>query len=297
MLILIDFVDLGVVNIYMKWIFFLFAVVFGGVGVGVFFGLILPDYRDANIAKTGTLIPGAEAYEKSSNLTVNDVSYYRIHFRYQKSDGNWKEGKTNSGYTSFQADQIIARGTIDIKVKGNRAVAADFQKAPGTGFLWIFVIVFGGVGVGMGVAFFMLLMVSVHAARIRMRGMEGEGYYIGSSVGMYVNDVPRYKLVFGFKTATGEEHVQKTPTKYHGWQVDELQRMERFKVKYLGTKAIVFEQIKFNSGRAGQTSENFSKSPIGSSSQLPPQSQPPVSKRCEWCGAARENKVCGYCGN
>lgn len=294
---LIDFVDLFMVNLFMKWVFLLFAIVFGGVGFGIFFGLVLPDYRDIDIAKTGTLVL-AEATGAGSNLIVNDVSYYHIFYKYQDKSGKWIEGKTNPAYTHTQVRQILDGDRIvEIRVKGGRAVAADFKGTPGTGFLWIFVIAFGGVGLGMGVAFVLAMMVSVRATRIRLRGIEGEGYYINSWSNLTVNGTPMYKLEFGFKTAAGEEYVQRTPSKYQRWQVMALENMGQFKIKYLGKRAIVYDRIKYDSINDSNVIENTSNNTKQPLPQPSYQEQLQPSKRCEWCGAIKKSRKCDFCGN
>jgi hypothetical protein len=275
----------------MKWMFLLFAVVFGGVGFGMLFGLVLPEYRDRHISNNGNLRV-AVVEDISSNMSVNEVPYYRIHFRYEGKGGVWINGKTNSAYTRFQAEQIKQKGEINIRVSGNRAVADDFKGTPGHGFFWIFVIAFGGVGIGMGTAFVWMLMVSLIAGRVRLRGFDGEGYYIDSRSGIVVNGVPRYKLEFGFKTASGQDFVMKTPSKYSGWQVDALRNMGTFRIKYLGKHAIITEKITWGA-RDNRKHNAQGRANLGQQMQQ----QPPVRKRCEFCGAVRKDNVCGYCGN
>ena len=125
------------------------AVVFAGIAAGLFFGFLFPNQRDAAIAKRTDLpIIEATVTHISGNLTVNGTPYFRIHFAYE-IDGKEFTGKTNSGYTSAQANSAIEIGTINIKTDGKRTVAAEYSETPGLWVLWFITLPFGLVGVGM----------------------------------------------------------------------------------------------------------------------------------------------------
>lgn len=231
----------------------LFAVTFGGVGFGVLFGMVMPEYYGAAIARDGEL-KSAIITGVYSNLEVNGEPFYSIHFVWFDDDGNENHGSTNAAYSQWEirsSGYVIGEDFL-VRVKNGRAVADDYRMSEGHGFMWIFVVAFGAVGVGMGTAFIVLLLRDFRNAAIAINGHNSTGKFISASVGMYVNNVPKYKMTFSFLDSAGVEHIVNTGTRWNQYEIEALENMGTFDVRYMGRHATVKkESITYTNKRTG----------------------------------------------
>jgi len=129
------------------WFKLLFAVVFGGVAIGILFGLMLPDMRSANIANNESITPvQATVVGIQGGVTINDVPHFRIRL---DVDGINGEMRTGYWFTQSEANSFVSIGTVSVRVRGDRVAIVGTSPPSGMGFLWIFIAAFGAVGAGM----------------------------------------------------------------------------------------------------------------------------------------------------
>ena len=134
-------------------IFFLFAIVFGGAGVGMLVGgIIISDFalagfssifiavgvgfgvaiglqfrkisRIRRVVKNGTESIGY--FESSSiSVTVNNVPYYKIRFSYNDNNGQPHMTRTMKTYTWGEVERLRSMGQFRIKFYNNWAVISE----------------------------------------------------------------------------------------------------------------------------------------------------------------------------
>jgi DNA-directed RNA polymerase subunit RPC12/RpoP len=269
----------------MPFIFLLFAVVFGGAAVGMFFGLIVPEWRMQSIAKNGyereAIVEGMH-----SNLEVNGQPYYHIVFRWEDNNGVWRTNKSSPSYTRWQAEQIVNQGTVTIKTRGTRAVLMPYVKSPNMSFLPWLLLPFFGVGVGMGTAFGVSIVRVFRNKSIARRGTESVGVYIDHGVGYYMNNDPMHFIRFHFTDSQGAQHEVKTASNYRSFDAQELRREKEFPIKYRGKRAVIMRNWK-----AAPPARNTGK-------QNAPTQPEQQGVRCDYCGlfnGPRSNR-CSACG-
>jgi hypothetical protein len=141
---------------------------FGGIGAGVFFGVLKPPMDARRILRNGVETTAA-IISLHSNHTINDVPYYFLKLSFINSEGEEITVETNSLYSErFISDQKIAaynkatgkydtvtQETVRIKYIGKKAVLRSYVPDKTDNWLWVFPIVFGAIG-----AFFLIAMVA-----------------------------------------------------------------------------------------------------------------------------------------
>lgn len=114
---------------------FMVLLIFGGVGVGMgvaFVKTVLCGIRCRRTLMYGT--DGVGTYiDSSSNMSVNNIAYYKLTFSFRDATGYEHIVKTRSRYYQNEVDILRERGTFEIKFIGNHAVptANAFKKHGG----------------------------------------------------------------------------------------------------------------------------------------------------------------------
>ena len=142
----------------------LIGLIFGGIGAGVFFGILKPPMDARRILKNGTEVTAA-IIDIGSNLTEkfgkSEECYYYLTLSYVNSEGEEVTVKTSSLYPErFIRDQKIAaynnasgiyntitKETIQVKHISSKVVVKDFIPKSEPLLLWLFPVVFGAIGV------------------------------------------------------------------------------------------------------------------------------------------------------
>lgn len=218
-------------------------IAFGGVAAGLFFGLIFPGFHESYVAENGK-VATAEVMGISSNTTINDEPYYYIRYKYTNDKGEEVTGRTNTAYTEDEANAIRRAGTMLIKFdEHGHSVAADYKKAAGSSFLWIFIIVFGAVGVGMGIAVIRQIVRFASEGRLKAVGREGRGFFIDSASRMSVNGVPMYYIKYSFVNEDRETVEVKTGSVYERHEVDIFRALGEFDIKYSEKRATITQKL------------------------------------------------------
>ena len=234
-------VFMGTLNVML---YLLIPAIFGGIGAGVFFGLIKPQMDAGKILKTGiettaTVIgidSGGTASSSSGN-TTKTVQYHYLTLSFINSEGNEIEYKTRSIYPEIfiNKNNVEKGGTVQIMYAGDKAVVKGFIPGHET-WLWIFPVVFGGIAAG----FLILLLAGImRNTSIKQYGTDGTGVYLEHSKSAIVGGKPYYVIRFSFKNDNGIEVEAQTDPNYLDFEAEALAEMKTFPIKYKGDKAII----------------------------------------------------------
>jgi len=136
------------------WACLLFGLVFGGVALGIFLGILLPSHRAARLVNDRNALElQARVYEHETGAIVNNVQMYRLRLVVHFPDGTTRTMRTqdwfsNPSVTHPRCTDDQNPRFINVRVRGNDVAVVGFPP-PSNTMLWIFVAAFGAVGVGM----------------------------------------------------------------------------------------------------------------------------------------------------
>ncbi len=102
----------------------IFFFVFGGVDVLLWVAVVktgINNIKNAKIAKTGKDYT-ATVTHINSNVTVNHVPKFKVHYTWVGENGVTMSGSSSSIYSRYEAEALERAGNIQIKAEGKRSV-------------------------------------------------------------------------------------------------------------------------------------------------------------------------------
>ncbi|MCL2061600.1 MAG: zinc ribbon domain-containing protein [Firmicutes bacterium] len=226
-----------------KAILFIFlALCFAGASAAVYFFGIVPNQERAHIAKNG--VPGVGTVTAiRSNTEVNDEPRYRIEFTFVNAEtGQKHNGRTADVYTYSELSSLGE--TVPIKYIGDRAVVMPYKASIMSWLGWILIAAFVAAALGLIVGAVLVIKFSKEASSIKKGGKDGTATFLSSSVGMYINNAPRYKIHYTYTDEFGEYHEGKTGSSYRQDEADAFQSMRTFPIRFAGKKSVILIQKK-----------------------------------------------------
>ena len=139
-------------------------------------------------------------------------------------------------FTAFPVVFLIASTTLNSSMPVEEASESPF-------FLYIMVALFFIIGI---VFWFFAIRSIINGAKSKIIEKEGEtgvGHFIRRNGVVLINDRPFSKLEFSFKNKTGEVIKLKSLKLYPEEQVNYLEKLQEFKIKYLDDKAVIVEDL------------------------------------------------------
>jgi hypothetical protein len=233
-------------------VFLIFGVVFGGFATGAFYVFIKPQLDAEQILKNGTETT-ATVINIGGNATVNGEPRYYIRFSFINSEDEEITVKTGSLYPEYflrnsgiaaysdstRSFGVVFGKEIQVMYKGANAVVKGYVAESETGFMWIFVLVFGGVGAGMLIAFAYSIAADARNSKIKQYGRDGTGKYLNHTSNVTYNNVPYFRIHFSFEDYDGRIIEVKTGSSYSQHEAEAIAAMQSFPIKYMGDKAVI----------------------------------------------------------
>ena len=230
------------------FILFLFIpIIFGGVGVGVYLGMIKPQIEAGNILKNGTETT-ATIVDVNSNVTASSssgnttkkVRYYFISLTFTNSKGNEINYKTRSVYPQeFIRKYHIEKGeTVQVMYLDTKAVVKGFSPGYET-WLWLFPVIFGAIAAGFLLLFIFSLVSTANNYIIKKFGTPVTGKYLEQKKLIKNHELDLNSITCIIENNNGETITVKTSFIYTYSDAEKLAKMESFPMVYKGKKAII----------------------------------------------------------
>jgi len=227
--------------------YLLIPAIFGGVGAGVFFGVIKPPMEAGKILKKGVEttasivdIDSKVTVSSSSGNTTKKERFYYLKLSFVNSGGDEIEYKTRSIYSErfIRNHNIEKDGTVQVAYMGAKAVVKGFVPEYET-WLWIFPVIFGGIGAGFLILPVFMFLLTANDNIIKKHGVSATGTYLETR--KWVNDE---KSMFNSIHCTltkdnGDTVEVKTRFIYTNSEAEKLAKMRSFPIMYKGNKAVI----------------------------------------------------------
>jgi len=218
--------------------FLLIGIPFFAAGILMLLFGVLPDMERISIRQNGT--PGVgEFVAASSNVTKNEVPYYKIKFQYTDGAGNQKTDTTSSAYTKAEALAIEQNGKLDIIFNEKGAVQANFEFDFGFYMLIVMSLLFGGVGA----IFLALYMLSVmKSSKLKKEGSDVAVRFVSCASNVVVNNERRYYIEVAYRDpGTGKVQTAKTDTIYKQYETEYFRQLGEFQARCYQNMAVILE--------------------------------------------------------
>ena len=217
------------------------GIVFGGVGVGLFFLVLRPPVEAIKILKKGTETTATIVNFDSkftttikSGATSKKEKYYYLTLSFVNSNGEEILYKTKSIYPQqFIRDMKIAKNkTVQVMCLGNKAVVKEYNPADADLMLWAVSVIFGTIGI----IFFILAISTIVYYIILLYGTLGTGMYQKYETSRLNTN---YNVYFTFKNKYGKTIESKTGLIYKEYEAEALKEMNIFPIKFISNKAVI----------------------------------------------------------
>jgi len=230
--------------------YLLIPAIFGGVGAGVFFGVIQPQMEAGNILKNGVettatvvAIDSKVIVSSSSGNTKTKERYYSLRLSFVNSEGDEIEYTTRSIYPErFISKYDIKNGkTVQVMYASAKAVVKGFVPGYET-WLWLFPVIFGAIAAGFLLLLAFSIVVSANDYIVKKFGVPAIGIYLGQrELIKWSNDSESnfYSITCTFKKNNGDTIEAKTGFIYTNSEAEDLAKMGSFPIKYKWKKAVI----------------------------------------------------------
>ena len=270
-------------------IFAIFVAVFAAILSFIAFGNRIDyEYILANGIETQ-----AEVLENTyySSLEVNGVSYYTIDFEFIDENGNIHRGTTSETFTYQEIARLCERGIITIKYDPETfdAIEASYDPSQDSGknvttalaiaflvvdaILWVFVVKAG--------------IRNLKEKKIEETGKEYTANVTGIKVGVVVNNVPRYKVMYTWIGENGTTMSGSSKAKYYQREAEALEQAGTIQIKAVGNISVITTSPDMcKHDHYGYLTNEDAR--IKSKEQL----------KCDYCGhnISEKDEYCANCG-
>jgi hypothetical protein len=218
--------------------FLLLGIPFFAAGVLIFLFGVMPDMERSSIHQNGT--PGVgEFIVATTNVTKNDVPYYKIKFQYTDGTGNQKTDSTSSAYTEAEVLAITQEGKLDIKYNEKGAVQADFGFDGVFYMLIVMSLLFGGLG-AIFLALFMLGLIK--SGKLKNEGSDVVAKFVSCASNVVINNEKRYYIEVAYRDPnTGKVQTAKTDTIYKHYETEFFRQLGELKARCYENMAMILE--------------------------------------------------------
>ena len=224
--------------------YLLIPAIFGGVGAGVYLGILKPPIEAKKILKNGVEttatvigIDSKGAVTTRSGNTSTTRRYYYLILSFVNSGGDKIVYKTRSIYPeSFVRNNNIEKGeTVQVMYVGAKAVVKGLVPEKADTFLWVFPIIFGAIAAAFLIVLAVSLVWTAHDSIIKTFGATATGTYLEQK--KLIPDLN--SITCTFKKENGEVINIKTNFMYTDSVSEDMAKKGSFPIKYLGKKAVI----------------------------------------------------------
>ena len=221
--------------------------IFGGVGAGVFLGVIKPPMDARKILKTGvettatvTDIDSKGTLSSTSGNTTKTVQHYALKLSFINSERNEIEYKTRGIYPErFIRENKIKKGeTVQVMYVGDKAVVKGFVPEYET-WLWLFPVIFGAIAAGFLIILALGFVWTANDYIIKKFGDSATGTYLEQKKWITGNESNFISITCTFIKDNGDTVKVKTRFQYTNSEAEELAEMGSFPIKYKWKKAVI----------------------------------------------------------
>ena len=230
-------------------IYLLIPAIFGGIGAGVYFGIIRPYHEAGKILKNGVETT-ATIISVKSNVTVSSSSgnttreerYYYLKLSFVNSEGDKMEYKTRSIYPAgfIRNYDIKNGGTVQAMYVGDKAVVKGYVPKYEK-WLWLFPVVFGAIAAGFLIFLVIGFLWTADDYIIKKFGAPATATYLEQKK-LACDDTGLNSIICTFVKDNGDTVEVKTCFIYNNLEAEELAKMGSFPIMYKGKKAVIMIQ-------------------------------------------------------
>ena len=221
--------------------------IFGGVGAGVYFGLIKPQMEAGKILQKGvettaTIIgvKSSMTVSSTSGNTTREEQYYYLTLSFINTEGFEIVCETRSIYPErfIYKYEITKGGTIPVMYMGDQAVVKGFVPEYDM-WLWVFPVVFGAIAVGFLILPIIVLAWTANDYVIKKFGSHATATYLDHKKWFNGDTSDLNSIICTFVNNKGEMVEVTTGFNYSDLEANKLAKMASFPIMYKGEKAII----------------------------------------------------------
>ena len=227
--------------------FLLIPAGFGGVGAGVYLGIIYPQIEAEKILKNG-IVTTATIVGLNSNVTASSSSgsvlrtdrYYYLNLTFINSERNEILYKTRSIYPGeFIRKYHIEKGnTVQAVYLGPKAVVRGYVPKYET-WLWLFPVIFGAIAAGFLIIPVISIVWITNDNIIKKFGAQATGKYLEHKKLIKTNGPDLNSITCVYKNDSDEIIEVHTRFIYSFSEAEEFAKMKTFPIIYRGKKAVI----------------------------------------------------------